>query len=87
MTKAIILCFGILILTTILSIFEQYTNKKKKKEQNYIDYLPGKNCGECGFNNCLGMIKSMEENKNNYLKCKHLNVNNKEILKNMTKES
>lgn len=87
MTKAIILCFGILLLATISSLLEQHLKKINKKEKNYIDYLPGKNCGECGFNNCLGMIKSMEENKNNYLKCKHLNVKDKEILKNMIKES
>lgn len=87
MTKVIILCFGILILTTFLSIFENYTSKKKKLDKNYIDYLPGKDCGKCGFNNCLGMIKAMEKNKNEYLKCKHLNDKNKEIIEKMIKES
>lgn len=87
MNKAIILCFAMLVITTLVSIFENHIKRRKKIDNNYIDYLPGKNCGDCGFKNCLGMIKSMEENKNNYLKCKHLKDKEKELLKNMIKES
>ena len=87
MTKVIILCFGILILATFLSLFENYIKKEKKLEKNYIDYLPGKNCGECGFKDCLEMIKEMDKNKIEYLKCKHLNDKNKKIIEKMIKES
>ena len=87
MNNAILLCFVMLFITTLVSIFENYTKRKKKIDNNYIDYLPGKNCGDCGFNSCLEMIKAMEKNKNEYLKCKHLNDKNKEIIEKMIKES
>ena len=43
-----------------------------KKENNYINYLPGINCGGCGYGSCEGMCKAIEEDFENYKKCRVL---------------
>ena len=89
MEKAIILSFITLIILALSILLEHYLKEKNKDnlENNYIDYLPGCNCGECGYNSCLGMINAMEDNKKAYLKCKRINNAQKEKLTNMVKES
>ena len=69
---------GILIVTLtalVLSIIIVFLDSKlsiNNKEQNFIDLLPGYNCGACGFGSCSGMAKKMCENINNYKKCRPL---------------
>lgn len=78
-----------LVILVLLQCLKYYIKVKSKdlKENNYIDYLPGCNCGECGYHSCLGMIKAMEDNKKAYLKCKKIDKKQKEKLTNMIKES
>lgn len=65
---------GILIMTVlafalgiILVIIDQ-----KTEQNDYIKYLPGYNCGACGFGSCKGMSEAMEKDIMNYKKCKPL---------------
>ena len=68
----IIVNIASLIILLLLNLLKYYIKTKSKnlKENNYINYLPGCNCGECGYNSCLEMIKAMEIDKTAYLKCK-----------------
>lgn len=59
-----------LILGSILVFIDFSFNKQKKHD--YLKYLPGYNCGACGFGSCKGMAEKMEEDKMNYKKCKPL---------------
>lgn len=78
-----------LVILLLLNLLKCYIKTKSKnlKENNYIDYLPCCNCGECGYKSCLEMIKAMEIDKNAYLKCKKIDKVKKEKLTNMIKES
>lgn len=68
---------GILIFTIIglvLGILLVLTdNHFKSSEMDRISkYLPGYNCGSCGFGSCAGMKEAILENKENYKKCKYI---------------
>ena len=53
---------GVIILTIIAFIFSIILVLiDSKKENNYINYLPGINCGGCGYGSCEGMCKAIEE--------------------------
>ena len=78
MKGIIISTFIAFILSIILYILDKCFNKKKKKD--YLKYLPGYNCGACGYGSCIGMEKAMQEDVMNYKKCKPLRG---EALKNM----
>ena len=57
-----------LILGTLLVLTDNHFNKE---ETNKIEeYLPGYNCGACGFGSCAGMKEAILEDKNNYKKCR-----------------
>lgn len=58
------------ILGSVLVILDDYFNKQKKHD--YLKYLPGYNCGACGFGSCKGMADMMEKDILNYKKCKPL---------------
>lgn len=60
------------ILSIILVNVDELINNKNKLEQQFEELLPGYNCGVCGFGNCAGMAKAMEEDVYNYKKCKPL---------------
>ena len=65
---------GILIMTLlalILSII-LVTIYGKTEREDYIKYLPGYNCGVCGFGSCKGMSEAMKQDIANYKKCKLL---------------
>ena len=59
-----------LILGIILVVLDNIFKLKKKKD--YLKYLPGYNCGACGFGSCAGMANAMDDNVENYKKCKPL---------------
>lgn len=64
---------GVIILTIIAFIFSVILVLiDNKKENNYINYLPGINCGGCGYGSCEGMCKAIEEDFENYKKCRVL---------------
>lgn len=68
---------GVVIITCIAFVFGiilVYIDSKTRVSENeeYLKYLPGYNCGACGFGSCLGMADAMEENLMNYKKCKPL---------------
>lgn len=55
------------IFSIILTILYEKTH-----HTDYIKYLPGYNCGACGYGSCKGMSEAMEKNIENYKKCKPL---------------
>lgn len=59
-----------LILGTILVLTDNYF--KKNNTDKIEEYLPGYNCGACGFGSCAGMKEAILENKENYKKCKFI---------------
>lgn len=66
---------GILILTItglIMSIILVLLDSKETKSDEFLKYLPGYNCGACGYGSCNGMAEKMVENIENYKKCKPL---------------
>ena len=67
---------GIIIFTItglIISIPLVLLDNKLKKEDNKIEeYLPGYNCGTCGFGSCEGMKQKILEDYKNYKKCKFI---------------
>lgn len=69
--KGIIISTSIaFILGIVLYVLDKRFNQKKKKD--YLKYLPGYNCGACGYGSCAGMEKAMQEDVMNYKKCKPL---------------
>lgn len=59
-----------LVMSTILVLLD---NKGKyTKSDEFLKYLPGYNCGACGFGSCQGMSEKMVEDIQNYKKCKPL---------------
>ena len=67
MIGIIIFTITALILGTILVLTD---NHFKKEDDKIEEYLPGYNCGACGFGSCAGMKEAILKDKNNYKKCK-----------------
>lgn len=66
---------GIIIFTItglLLSIPLVILDNKLKEENKIEKYLPGYNCGACGFGSCEGMKEKILEDKMNYKKCKFI---------------
>ncbi len=79
---------GILIMTLlafVLSIILVTIYGKTEKE-DYVKYLPGYNCGVCGFGSCKGMSEAMKQDINNYKKCKLLKGEALEKMEQMVTE-
>lgn len=68
------------IISIILVNVDAYLDDKGKREKKFIELLPGYNCGACGFNSCDGMAEAMLEKIDNYLKCKPMNLKQKEEI-------
>ena len=69
------LAFGI-----IITVLEHYISKKAELKINFIEYLPGYNCGACGFGSCQGLAEELEVHPENYKKCRPLKPEEIEIL-------
>lgn len=67
MIGIIIFTLTALILGTVLVLTD---NHFKKEDDKIEEYLPGYNCGACGFGSCAGMKEAILKDKNNYKKCK-----------------
>ena len=81
---------GILIITItafICGVCITLISEKKKESRNelYLKYLPGYNCGACGYGSCEGMSQAMEEDIMRYKKCKPLRGEAKEKMKEFVK--
>lgn len=65
---------GILIMTILAFVLgiALVIIADKTEKQDYLKYLPGYNCGVCGFGSCKGMSEAMEKNIESYKKCKLL---------------
>lgn len=65
---------GILIMTVLAFVLGLILVliEHKTESSDYIKYLPGYNCGACGFGSCKGMSEAMEKDIMNYKKCKPL---------------
>lgn len=72
------------IITFILSILIVLLNtllfKRKTKEDEVLELLPGYNCGACGFGSCSGMAESILKDRSAMNKCR-LIKNKEEIIK------
>lgn len=69
MIGIIIFTITALILGTVLVLTD---NHFKKENDKIEEYLPGYNCGACGFGSCAGMKEAILKDKNNYKKCRFI---------------
>lgn len=72
MIGILILTLTALVLGTILVLVDLKINTKDSNEEEYLNRLPGYNCGTCGFGSCSGMAKEMCKNIEAYKKCRPL---------------
>lgn len=66
---------GVFIITGMAFFFGTilvYLDSWSDDANEYLKYLPGYNCGACGFGSCKGMSEAMCKDVNNYKKCKPL---------------
>lgn len=70
---------GIIILTglafiigVILVSLDIILHKRKTHEEKILEYLPGYNCGACGYGSCSGMADAITKDKEAYKKCRFL---------------
>lgn len=73
MIGVLVLTLLAFLLSLILVSVEQKLSRKDKKQKQFLNLLPGYNCGTCGFGSCEGMSFAMLDNIDNYKKCKLLN--------------
>lgn len=66
----IVLIMGLIAL--ILGIILVLVDSKLNKESKYLKFLPGYNCGTCGYAGCSGMADAMEKDIDAYKKCRLL---------------
>ena len=81
MIGIIIMTLLALILSIILVILDNKANNKNSAEA-LLEYLPGYNCGACGYTGCRGMAEAILKDPNNYKKCRLLKGVKLEALKN-----
>lgn len=66
---------GVVIFTVtglLLGIPLVVLDNKFKKDDKIEEYLPGYNCGACGFGSCAGMKEAILEDSENYKKCRFI---------------
>ena len=71
MIGIVIMTILALVLSIILVILDQKTGKKSASEI-FLEYLPGYNCGTCGYAGCQGMAEALVNDKEAYKKCRLL---------------
>lgn len=80
MIGILIMTFVALLLSILLVFVDTFTSSKNQKSEEYLELLPGYNCGACGFGSCKGMSEAMCKNVLNYKKCKPLRGENLEKM-------
>lgn len=76
MLGILIITITALILGFILVLFDNDNNS----DEEILKYLPGLNCGGCGFGSCKGMVEAIKKDKLNYQRCRPLRGEKKEEL-------
>ena len=78
---------GIIILTSIAFIIsiilvtlDILLNKRKTHAEKILEYLPGYNCGACGFGSCMGMAEMLTKDRQVYHRCRILKGENLQKL-------
>lgn len=82
---------GIIIFTItalLLGIILVYFDSKFgfEKEEKVTSYLPGYNCGKCGFSGCQGLAEEILKNPEEYKKCNFMKEENITALKEYLKQ-
>lgn len=72
MIGILIVTITALLLSVILVLTDLFINKKDNNEEEYLNRLPGYNCGACGYGSCSGMACEMLKNIEVYKKCRPL---------------
>lgn len=72
MMEIIIMAVAYIIVAVILITLDHFLNTNDLKKQEYLDHLPGFNCGSCGYGSCEGMAEAMCKDKDAYKKCRPL---------------
>ena len=54
------------LIALVLGIILVLVDTKLNKESIYLKYLPGYNCGACGYAGCTGMADALEKDKEAY---------------------
>jgi Uncharacterized protein conserved in archaea len=88
MNEIVILTGIALILSILLVLLDNLLNKKdiNKEEVDYSKFLPGYNCGACGYGSCQGMAIELAKDPTIYIKCKPMKKEEKENLEKLIKE-
>lgn len=81
---------GIIIFTFVSLIFSiilvNLESKFNNKESKTLSYLPGYNCGACGYSGCADLASKIDKNPELYKKCKLLRGENLEKMQSYLKE-
>lgn len=81
MIGVLIITISAFIIGIILVVVDHSMNEKQNHKAQFLELLPGYNCGVCGFGGCQGMSEAMCENIENYKKCRLLKADKLEKMK------
>lgn len=84
--EGIIIVTGIaFVLSLLIVIFSEIFKTKISIQEQIEQFLPGLNCGACGFGSCFGMSKKIVDNINNLENCKIIKSESKEKIQKLIK--
>lgn len=86
MQAVLILTLTALVLSIIIVLIDSKLNDKDDSVSDIEKYLPGINCGACGYGNCHNMACKIKENYEEYKKCRILRGTKLEAFKQNVKE-
>jgi Na+-translocating ferredoxin:NAD+ oxidoreductase RNF subunit RnfB len=72
MQGIIVLTLTAFILGIIIVLIDSKLNTKDNSVEEIEKYLPGINCGACGYGTCHNMACKIKEDYNEYKKCRVL---------------
>lgn len=72
MQGIIVLTLTAFILGIIIVLIDSKLNTKDNNVEEIEKYLPGINCGACGYGTCHNMACKIKEDYNEYKKCRVL---------------
>ena len=72
MQGIIVLTLTAFILGIIIVLIDSKLNTKDNNVEEIEKYLPGINCGACGYGSCHNMACKIKEDYNEYKKCRVL---------------
>lgn len=72
MQGIIVLTLTAFILGIIIVLIDSKLNTKDNSVKEIEKYLPGINCGACGYGTCHNMACKIKEDYNEYKKCRVL---------------